>query len=210
MMEAAAKARKDADHREELRRINRAWNAKAEGEKKRIEMERRIREVEKQKRTLAAQKSSQPHDRCTSSHPPQFNPSSTSYGSSITLPISSANSFSQGQYDFNVIQQQFFPPLGCSGSPQTAIIDSDYRNHLHHQQRGHSERFLEPRQPLRSHPESASVSSNSELSADGLNRRAKEFVPKFAVVSHFDLRNDANSLLSSGSTQRGKLATTFS
>jgi hypothetical protein len=29
MMDAAAKAKKDADHKEELRRINRAWNAKA-------------------------------------------------------------------------------------------------------------------------------------------------------------------------------------
>ena len=47
MMDAAAKAKKDADHKEELRRINRAWNAKAEGEKRKIENDRRQKEVER-------------------------------------------------------------------------------------------------------------------------------------------------------------------
>ena len=115
MMAAAAKAKKDADHKEELRRINRAWNLRAEGEKKRLEMEKRAREVEKQQRTLAAQKLTQPLssqglDRsCT----PQVH-SNTAYcdrGIAGPKSLTIGGSHLESRDGFTVIQQQYFPPL---------------------------------------------------------------------------------------------------
>jgi hypothetical protein len=47
IIDVAARAKREQDSKEELRRINRAWNAKAEEEKRRTEMERRQKEVEK-------------------------------------------------------------------------------------------------------------------------------------------------------------------
>jgi hypothetical protein len=126
------------------------------------------------------------------------NLSSISNGRSITLPKSLVNGSSQGQNDFSLIQQQFFPPLGSNDSSLTTSIHFDDRSHHFRQQKETCEQLLIPHLPYPSHPESASSASvdpNSELSADGLNKGAKEFVPKFAVASPFNnLQNDTRSL----------------
>jgi hypothetical protein len=46
---AAVKSNKEKYLKEELRRINRAWNQKAESEKKKIDEDKRLKELEKQK-----------------------------------------------------------------------------------------------------------------------------------------------------------------
>jgi len=47
IIDVAAKAKRDQESKEQLRRINRAWNAKAEEEKRRADVERRRKEVER-------------------------------------------------------------------------------------------------------------------------------------------------------------------
>ena len=196
MMEAAAKARKDADHKEELRRINRAWNARAEGEKKRLEIERRAKEVEKQHKTLAAQKltqtsASQSVDKSRLDYVPQFYPNSAYIGRSVTQPKLAMNESAQGLINnnsFSVIQQQYFPPLGSNDSLQMGMTQA---HEIDEQEEGLQQQPLFSGQISRACYDSALVGQNPELSADGLNKGAREFVPKFATTqSPYNIQNN--------------------
>ena len=192
MMAAAAKAKKDADHKEELRRINRAWNIRAEGEKKRLEMEKRHREVEKQRMTLAAQKISRPPSSEGSggyipSYTSQVYPNTIHFDRNIdSSTICGSNG--QNRSSFSVMEQQYFPPLSSDKCSQMALIHSQGTTYL---QEGGKEQTLISHQSSRLHLESALVDTNPELSIDGLNKGAKEFVPKFSVTSAvLDMQND--------------------
>ena len=168
--------------RQELRRINRAWNAKAEGEKKRAEQERRAREVEKQAKTLAMSKSSQPSSAVRGV--PMYGQGPYPQQSGPRQIKTQGHGINGVQYAPVMMQQAYFPPLGTEGYPPLGHSQSQRPGQPQMQGRQQQQQLQQQsQQPHMQDKQYEPSISNPELSADGLNRGAREFVPKFANKS---------------------------
>jgi hypothetical protein len=126
--EANAKLQKEKDLKEEMRRINRAWNAKAEDEKKKIELERVQKEAEKQRELVAQQqlqKQVMLQQQQLQQQPPHLQQPPLQHSLS-----QSPQQMSQPQM---YPQGGFYPPSGPPMHPHHASFPHGYNRSMYHQ-----------------------------------------------------------------------------